>query len=223
MTLTTKIVSFSNELKIMSQLISGWRSILSLPKIYNLCTDILVRNHFHREFVNKHIQPKLQMRILDLGCGPASILEHLPRYVEYCGIDVDRGYIVDARKKHGDRATFYCMPLESIYDKEISGYDLVMGLGVLHHLDDENANAFFSLAASATHDEGRCLTIDPCKVKDQHFFARWLIGLDRGRNVRNADGYAALAKPYFKRLSQTLRHDLLRLPYTHYIMECHKM
>ncbi|HOI74688.1 MAG TPA: class I SAM-dependent methyltransferase [Syntrophales bacterium] len=143
----------------MTQLTSGWRSLLSLPKVYNLGVGLLGSKKANYEIVYGYIKPKLKMRILDIGCGPASILKYLPQYVEYYGIDIDQRYIDAAREKYGDRAYFYCMPLESIYNKELSGFDLVMGLGVLHHLDDVNASAFFSFAAAAINDRGDALQL----------------------------------------------------------------
>ena len=101
-------------------------------------------------------------------------------------------------------------------------FDLVLGTGVLHHLDDIQARGFFSLAERMLRTGGRCLTLEPCLVKGQHYVARMLIRLDRGRNVRTAQEYAALASASFSDVSQTLRHDLLRVPYTHLIMECRK-
>ena len=52
--------------------------------------------------------------------------------------------------------------------------------------------------------------------------ARWLAALDRGQNVRKADELVILAQEHFSTVNVTVRHDLLRIPYTHAILECQK-
>lgn len=196
--------------------------MLSLPRVYSTCMNMLGGQRAESELIFRYIRPAQGMRILDLGCGPAAILKLLPEKVVYVGIDISQAYVDAARKRYGDRAVFHCMPVESVSSANLAAFDLVIGLGVLHHLDDAQAEDFFSLAAQVLHDKGRCLTLDPCLVKGQHYVARMLIRLDRGRNVRTAQDYAALANASFSNVSQTVRHDLLRVPYTHLIMECRK-
>jgi SAM-dependent methyltransferase len=206
----------------MSQKTSGLRSILSLPGIYQVCQDLLGGTHARQEFIARYIRPKPNMRILDLGCGPASVLEYLPEYIHYVGADLSLEYIDAARKKYGNRGNFFCLSVDEIPEVVLEKYDLVMGIGVLHHLEDDQARGFFSTAAGALDDKdaGRCLTVDPCFVERQNPIARLLIRMDRGQNVRRADEYSALARDFFSSVNQEIRHDRLRLPYTHHIMEC---
>jgi hypothetical protein len=49
--------------------------------------------------------------------------------------------------------------------------------------------------------------------------ARWLIGRDRGAHVRGADAYAELARASFGSVRVSTRDDLLRVPYTHAVLE----
>lgn len=204
----------------MAQETSGWRAWLSLPAIYEMCMKLLGGPDTLRYVVGTYIRPAPGMRILDMGCGPAGILEALPQDILYVGVDLSPVYINAAIKKYGNRGTFHCIPVEMLDDAGLANFDLVMGLGVLHHLDDKQAARFFAVAAGAVKPGGRCMVIDPCLVPGQHPIARLIIRLDRGLNVRTADAYAALAKASFPRISQTLHHDLLRIPYTHHVMEC---
>jgi hypothetical protein len=57
-------------------------------------------------------------------------------------------------------------------------------------------------------------------VPGQAWGARLLLALDRGRHVRDQAGYEALAHSAFDHVESGLRHDLVRLPYTHLVMEC---
>jgi SAM-dependent methyltransferase len=206
----------------MSQRTSGWRSALSLPGIYCLSQKLLGGTRSWLKLVKNYIKPKDGMRILDLGCGPAPILAYIPENTNYIGIDISREYIDAAKNKYGKRGDFHCMTLESLGNADLKDFDLVMGIGLLHHLNDKQAISFFDIAARALNQSGRCLTIDPCIVPGQHPLSRLLVLLDRGRNVRSPKQYAALAKPVFHHLSQDICHDWLRVPYTHHIMNCRK-
>ena len=206
----------------MSQITTGWRFILSIPCIYQLSQNLLSGPNSRNEFIEKYIRPKPGIRILDLGCGPAQILNLLPRDIHYVGIDSSPLYIEVAKKKYGNRGEFHCLPVQNLAEKGFSEFDLVMGLSVIHHLDNEQADCFFDIAAKALNEKGRCITIDPCLVQGQHVIAQVLIRMDRGQNIRSAEEYSALARKRFSYVKQNIHHDRLRIPYTHCIMECWK-
>ena len=203
----------------MAQVTTGIRSILSHSRVYEFLQGFLGGKRGYRYFVDTYIRPHPGMRILDIGCGPATVLDHLLETVEYVGLDIHEKYVASARKKFGRRATFLCSTIEAA-PSDLADFDLVLGMGLLHHLDQEPAEHFFALAAKALKPNGRCLTVDGGLVPGQHLLARLFIALDRGRNIRTAEGYKALAHTAFPVAQQTVRHDLLRLPYTHIIMEC---
>jgi len=204
----------------MAEHTSGWRSLLGLSFVYNFCQESLGSSQFRIKFVEKHVRPKAGMRILDLGCGPGTILDFLPADIDYVGVDLSETYIKSAQIKFGDRGRFLCLPVESTLEAGLKDFDVVLGMGLVHHLDDNQAHSFFSLASKAMAPKGRCVTHDPCLAKGQHPFARFMIGLDRGQNIRTAEGYGALAQSLFSKLDQHVYHDWLRIPYTHHIMEC---
>jgi hypothetical protein len=64
------------------------------------------------------------------------------------------------------------------------------------------------------------VTIDPALTTPQHWMARLIIRNDRGRHVRSATEYELLVRPAFSKVVMEVRTDLLRLPYTHVIMQC---
>ena len=51
---------------------------------------------FRKKIVNSLIT-KSNVAVLDIGCGPAEILESLPR-VQYFGYDINRNYINYAKR-----------------------------------------------------------------------------------------------------------------------------
>jgi cyclopropane fatty-acyl-phospholipid synthase-like methyltransferase len=204
----------------MAQSTTGWRALLSMPGLYKFCMNLLGSVNSRRTFIETYVRPYPGIRILDIGCGPATILDYLPEETTYVGVDISQAYIEDAQAKYGNRGKFYCLPLESISDVGLNRYDLVIGVGVLHHLNDTQGQNFFSIASNTLKYNGRCVVLDPCIVDNQHPIARFLISMDRGRNIRTADAYAALAKSTFPNIVQHLHYDRLRVPYTHHILEC---
>ncbi len=165
------------------------------------------------------IRPFPGMRILDLGCGPAEVLGHLPADVTYVGYDMSAEYIAAAKAKFGARGTFHCRMLEQAEVTTLDPFDLVMGIGVLHHLDDCTARRFMTLAKAGLKPGGRVLTLDACYIPEQNPIARFLISKDRGQHVRNEAGYRALAEGIFTGIAGAVRHRVW-LPYTHWSMEC---
>ena len=91
---------------------------------------------------------------------------------------------------------------------------------MLHHLDDETAAKLFTLARLALQPNGRLITFDGCYSPGQSRVAHWLLGRDRGKFVRTRAQYERLASACFSKVECHLRHDLLRIPYTHLIMRC---
>jgi SAM-dependent methyltransferase len=159
------------------------------------------------------------MRILDLGCGTAQILDALPVDVTYVGYDMSPEYITAAEQKFGGRGTFHCRLLEQTEIATLEPFDLVMGLGVLHHLDDLTARQFMSIAKAALALGGRIYTVDPCFAPGQNPFARFLISHDRGQHVRDAESYLALPAHLGAEVTGTLVHQAW-IPYTRWHMEC---
>jgi hypothetical protein len=78
----------------------------------------------------------------------------------------------------------------------------------------------FDLVRRALRPHGRLVPFDGCYVPGQSPIARWFLGKDRGRFVRTREEYARLASATFGNVELNLRHDLLRIPYTHLIMRC---
>ena len=203
----------------MSQITSGARAILSHPVIYDTLQNIMGAHEVRRELVENFVKPSPNSRILDIGCGTAEILPYLPTSVGYWGFDISRPYIEAAKTRFGSRGHFHCGLLDKTALNELPKFDVVLVIGVLHHLDDDVAANLFALTREALGEHGRMITIDPCLAPGQNPIARYLIRHDRGQNVRNADGYRALAIKTFQNVCGTLSHRRW-IPYTHWIMEC---
>jgi SAM-dependent methyltransferase len=202
-----------------SQVTTGIRAVLSHPAVYDTMQRLMGAQQLRVQNVRNHVRPFPGMRILDLGCGTAGILAALPPDVHYVGYDMSPHYIDAARRRYGDRGTFHCRLLEEAEVADLEPFDLVLGTGVLHHLDDATARRFMATAASALRPGGRIYTVDPCLAPGQNPIARFLISRDRGQHVRDSQGYLALAPSFAERVTGRLVHRAW-IPYTHWHMEC---
>lgn len=204
----------------MAQITHGVRAILSHPLIYSSFQSLMGAHKIRQNFVANYIKPFPEMKVLDVGCGPADILAYL-RDVDYWGFDISKVYIAQAKTRFGQRARFNCQQLQFEDLAVLPKFDVVLALGLLHHLDDSVALGVMQLAHEALKPGGRLLTIDPCLDPSQNFISRFLVRNDRGRNVRNKEGYQALAHKIFSLSRVEVRHQAW-IPYTHCFMECQK-
>jgi SAM-dependent methyltransferase len=205
----------------MAQITHGVRAILSSPGIYSTFQRIMGGKQTRARFVQDFVRPCAGMSVLDIGCGPAGILDYLPA-VDYWGFDISKAYIEQACNRFGPRGNFRCQELKDSDIKTMPSFDIVLALGLLHHLDNEAAVCAMRLAHKALKIGGRLVTIDPCIEPGQNPLARFLVTHDRGRNVRNQAGYASLASAVFEKLRIEVRHQSW-LPYTHCLMECTRL
>lgn len=172
-------------------------------------------------YAGEYVRARPRDRILDVGCGPADILSHLPE-VSYLGFDISPRYVEAARANFGNRGQFECRSISDPNGIESESFDLVLANGVLHHLPDSEAIHVIAIAHTCLRVGGRLVTLDGCFVPGQRSLARAMLRLDRGRYVRSGEAYQHLAKTRFQNVQLHIRSDLLRIPYTHAIMECLK-
>ena len=193
----------------------GIRSILAAPFVYRAFNNLVSRNT-HATITSHYIRPQPHDRMLDIGCGPGDMFAYLGG-VEYVGFDMDENYIEAAKKRYGERATFFCNRVSEATTKDMAAFDLGLAFGVVHH---DEAGELFKLARSVLRPGGRLITIDGCYVDKQSQIARFILSKDRGQFVRTEEEYRRIASTIFDDVRVSIRHDLLRMPYIHIIMEC---
>lgn len=200
--------------------IDRFRKLLGFAGVYKFAMNSLGGRSAQQLHVLKHIRPKPGDRIMDIGCGPATILGFLPD-VEYVGVDIDPNYIADARASYGKRGTFICKNVSDLEIDEFNNFDIILATGLLHHLNDDEVRHFLRVAKQFLNPgHGRVITYDGCFLKSgQHPIDRWMLKNDRGQFVRNESQYTDLSRDFFPCIRTHLRSDLLRIPYTLLIME----
>jgi SAM-dependent methyltransferase len=190
------------------------------PTIYSALQSVLIRGDVYGAFVQNFVNVSPGMDLLDLGCGTGQLSSRLLD-CSYLGIEPNPKYV----------AAFHATPTPPGHDMIVGDASTVATLGdrrfdrvilfaVLHHVDDTTAGALLEAASRSLKPGGWLVTMDPCLHPGQHPVAKILARMDRGGNVRQPEEYRALATNSFDAVEQTIRQDMLRLPYTHLILTC---
>jgi len=195
------------------------RPILNRPFFYELHKTLIGAKHLTEVLVRDYVHPSSGNRILDIGCGPGTMVPFLPG-CQYLGVDMNEAYIERARAQYGDQAEFKCERVSHYTVSETGAFDIVLAIGLLHHLDNGQAEDLFRLGYAALKPSGRMITMDGCRLPKQSSMERYLLDSDRGRFVRTEEEYLELARQRFSRVVPHLRPGLLRIPYTLLFLEC---
>jgi SAM-dependent methyltransferase len=201
-----------------SKLLQSVQKVLAIPAAYDLWWKMVGGPAWARAFVSEYVRPKTGARILDVGCGPGTMACYLPN-TNYVGFDISPSYIALAQKRFPNRE-FVCERVSRFSLAGRSSFDIVLAMGVVHHLDDEEARQLFQIAHDALEPGGKLITFDGVWTSDQSRAARWLLARDRGEHIRHEPEYVVIASSVFENVRATVRHDLIRIPYSHLILEC---
>ncbi len=189
---------------------------LEISGVYAKLMNFLLGGNTYTTLVNEYIQPTNGCTVLDVGCGPAAILDFLPN-VKYVGLDHNPKYIASATKKFGAEGTFICAGVDQLEDHGLQTFDRIIILGVMHHLDDQQLTQLMTSLRNRLNSDGVLITFDGAYEDKQHFIAKTLARNDRGKFVRTKDQYLEFVSSAFNIERADLHHDLLRVPYTHLI------
>ena len=170
---------------------------MRVPRLYDLFQDLIGGNKLRRWFIQSHVRAKPGDKIIDIGCGPGQIFPWLPS-VNYLGLDINPSYIAAANKNYGNKATFVTGDVETVWnDDRFRSADIVIGLGILHHLDDAQASRCIQFAHRCLKERGRFVCLEASWLKDQGFLSRYIMSRDRGQHIRTQESYRDLVLPFF--------------------------
>src|SRR5207249_10691542 len=201
---------------------SGLLRWLNVPFVYNAFSAAVGANALRRRLIENHVRAKPGDKVIDVGCGSALALQWLPE-VQYMGLDINPDCVAFARRTYGAKGTFIGGDVASLRaDSRFRDADIVMALGVLHHLDDEDATHCIRFAYDALKERGRLVCLDGCWIPDQGLFSRYVMSYDRGRNIRTEQQYRELAGKVFTNVDAWVDKNPMRIPYVTVVLECQK-
>lgn len=204
----------------MSQRKNKIYNFINNPLIYKIIQGVMSGTSFRNNIIKKNIT-KNNLKILDIGCGPAQILEHIPQ-CDYYGYDIDRRSIQYAKKKyHQKNYHFYCKKFNKTELKKLPKFDFIIFFGILHHLSNKEVHEILKLCKKIMKKNSKLLTEDPIFLKNQNVIAKFLIKKDRGLNVRKKQQYIDLLKKHFKKIKNEVTHQYF-IPYTWFTTICSK-
>ncbi len=205
----------------MSQRTNKLYNFANHPIVYKVFQMIMSGTSFRKKIIKKNILSK-KVKILDIGCGPAEILNYLPNS-EYYGFDIDRRSIIYARKKYKSKNHhFFCKRFVKKDLRNLPKVDFVILFGIIHHLNDVEVNKILNLCKFAMKKNAKLLTEDPIYVSKQNLIAKYIINHDRGINVRTKNEYLKLVRKNFKSIRSEIIHQNF-IPYTWFSMKCKKI
>jgi SAM-dependent methyltransferase len=201
----------------VAQRISGLYRAVRLPLFYKGLMFALGADNGIRRYVNEALEPRPGIRMLDVGCGPANILAYLPS-LDYTGLDLNEKHIAFAREIYGDRGRFIVGNAADDLRQDEKSFDLINVSALLHHLSDDEARSLFASLKLLLKEGGRIVTLDNVWLPRQRAVVKLVNKLDSGLNIRTPDGYLALLSDLGFEVQPRFFHDLLRIPYDHFVM-----
>ena len=155
------------------------------------------------------------MRILDLGCGPGTATKFFNEE-DYLGVDTSPAYIEAAKNSH-PLHSFNCSDFGESYQfirNEHGKFDLVVAMGLLHHIDDEMAGRYIACCREILRPGGVVGTFDGCIYEGQSKIRRKVVMSDRGKFIRTQGEYLDLFERQGFTVRGSLEEGLLLIPHS---------
>jgi len=197
--------------------------LLSRPFFYKTWKSLVTSQNRTSDLAERYLSVPAGSQVIDLGCGVGDFACFFTDHSTYVGVDSNPYYIKIARQTvNSDKAIFLEGDVGNIDLSQFGNFDLVMMSGVLHHLDTKTALAALTEAKKLMSDSGRFFAIEPVFEPGQSLIARLTIASDRGQYVRDTEGYRNVLSQLFEEVEIDVRHDVIRIPYTHAVITARK-
>lgn len=190
------------------------RQLLSIPWIYSFFQYINGANNMRKTLTKSYIKSDSFLRILDIGCGTCDILEYL-EFAEYTGIDFSNKYIKKNKKRFSKKKNvkFLSMDLNDFLAINSEKFDIILLLGVMHHLNDSELNQCLSNIQKALSPDGRIVTLDGVYEDNLTWFEKLLLRGDRGAYIRTKEEWVQIFTSIFRDYTFSITKNLYYLPY----------
>jgi 2-polyprenyl-3-methyl-5-hydroxy-6-metoxy-1,4-benzoquinol methylase len=196
----------------------GIWSPLAVPWVYDGLHHVIGARRWLRRFARDVVKAGKGTRVLDIGCGTGALLGYLPGAI-YVGLDRSEACIERAKRTYGERGTFICDDVGNLSDYSLPQVDVAVAIGLLHHIDDIQALDLLRDTKATLRPGGRLITVDPCFHSAQSVIQRFVVGHDRGKNVRNFVEYQELCARVFGTLSANWEASHFPFPHSMCILQ----
>lgn len=188
------------------------------PRIWNTLRWLVEAGYSgEKAVIEAELQPwkNDRRRFLDFGCGTGAFASCFPTE-RYFGIDVSRTYIQFAGRHY---PTSFLVCSGASLALATASFDAALVLGVLHHLEDDMAQAAMAELVRVLKPGSTALVIEDIPPPDRWNLAghamHWL---DRGGHIRDDAAYRAIfGSAYVVQRSYTMRSGIC--DYGVYVLE----
>lgn len=202
----------------------GLKKLLAFSRLYEFFQNHLLGGKKARRWLAKNIwKLKGGETVVDLGCGSGTVLEYMPPDIDYVGVDISESYIRAARKKFSERGRFFLGNVSDFLNQQdlpIRTADVVLSNGLLHHLPDDEVIEVLEHTKRIMKPHGRLVCLEAAYLAHQTRLSKWIVSTDRGRFVRSEQEWKELLSRAFNNYSTWILTGLIRIPYTHIVIEC---
>ena len=160
------------------------------PGLFLFCRGLLEANfRAIRRTIREQLPDQEGRRVLDVACGPGAFSELFPAET-YVGVDMNQRYIDYATRHY--KGTFHVMDARKLEFEEDT-FDDVLVYGLLHHLNDEDAEAVLAGIARVLRPAGRALIIEDIPTESSlNLIGHLLHRIENGHFIRTAEEYSVL-------------------------------
>ena len=200
---------------------TGWLyALVTVPGFYRVFQDTLGGERARAEFGRLYFTEFADKHVLEVGCGPGTWVSEMSAVQSYTGVDWNAAHIAKARSRFNtSQYAFFCGDVSESGALPDQRFDVICAFGLLHHLDDLQARNLLEAVKAKLVSGGKFLAIEPVYHEGQHWFARFMKNRDSGQNIRTESGYRELLDGQFAETSTQLHTDMLRVPYSHCVLQ----
>ena len=194
------------------------KRILAYSFFYDLYQELIGCKTFLKRYADEYIRVKENQKILDLGCGTATICSFFPKNIKYVGIDISDKYIKTAKKSYPD-FSFQCFNVcdEIMLD---SPFDIIFGEAIISGLNEQQCISMFERIKKNSDKNTRIIFSDMNYRDDDNFFQKFLYKSERNSYIRRRDEYIELLSRYFEIKKEVVISNIYIIPYSKLIFEC---
>lgn len=198
-----------------SFLIRQGHKVLSNRHVYSMYQYCVGTTAYLDRFLDKKLNEIHGTQVIDLGCGPRNSLRKIPKTIPYFGVDISREYLTSAKSKYpwGNFIESDLLDQKWLSNVSFASRTSIIGLGILHHLDDTQVFDLIENLSSKLPKESKLFFVDPTIEVESTRIAKWFASHDRGQFVRSRDTLSMLLEKTSLNVTTQVTNNELNIPF----------